>query len=97
MGEKIELYQPSNGTVGESFKSHFCYRCSKCPSPEADNQCGIMLRTMAFSPGDKEYPNQWRYVDGKPVCTSFKHRDEFNEARRQKRKPTKDKQTLDLF
>ena len=97
MVEKIELYQPSNHTVGESFMSDFCYKCSKCPAPEADNQCGIMLRTMAFSPDDKEYPNQWRYVDGKPVCISFKDRDEFNAERREKRKPVQDKSTLDLF
>lgn len=85
---EIKLYQPSNSTAGASFMRDHCDQCVKMPiDPDAKNQCGILFRSMAYSPGDKEYPNQWRYVDGSPTCTAFKSRAEHNAERRGR--PTK--------
>ena len=102
MSEEIRLFQPSNGTHGDIFMGEYCYKCSKFPhDSDAKNQCVIVLKTMAFDIEDPEYPNQWRYVDGEPTCTAFKSREEFNAARRLKRKSSsiiaKDTDTLDLF
>lgn len=95
--EKIKLYQPSSGTEGADFMESFCFRCIKCPiDPGASNQCGIMLRTMIHNPTDRNYPKQWRYVDGRPLCTAFKSRDEHNAQRREKRSSV-DEYTLNLF
>lgn len=100
MKDKIELYEPSNGTEFDSFSSKFCFNCSKMPiSSDAKNQCGILGRVLFHNRSDKDYPNQWRYVDGKPACTAFISREEANAKRReQPRKTAKvDSQTLDLF
>jgi hypothetical protein len=97
MSEEIKLYQPSSGTEGADFMEDFCFQCIKCPiDPGAGHQCGIMLRTMLHDTKDKEYPKQWRYVDDKPVCTSFKSREESN-ARRRKETSYKDENTIGLF
>lgn len=97
MTNKIELYQPSNGTEGDIFMERFCFRCSRCPkSPEANNQCLILGKTFAFNIGDAEYPRQWRYVDDKPECTSFNDRELANTERRDKLK-TKTSKSLNLF
>jgi hypothetical protein len=102
MEPEIKLYQPSNGTEGDIFMSRYCFQCAKFPhSSEAKNQCQIVLKTFAYDTRDKEYPNQWRYVNGRTTCTAFKSREEFNAERRAKRKPKSiiatDSQTLDLF
>jgi hypothetical protein len=81
--DKIELFSPSNSDHGEWFHEQFCYKCAKNPrSIDAKNQCMIWLSAMAFRIEEKEYPKQWRYVDGKPTCTAFKDREEFNRERR---------------
>ena len=33
---------------------------------------------------EPEYPNRWRYVDGKPTCTAFKNRESTTQACRKK-------------
>lgn len=65
----------------------FCYACRKWPEdPDAKNQCEIVLRAMTYKTSDKEYPMQWHYnQEGKPVCSSFKSREEHNRERRLKR------------
>ena len=83
--------------------SYYCYQCSKFPeSPDAKKQCNIFLRTQMHDTDEPEYPREWRYVDGKPTCTAFKSREEYNAERRAKRKPAKniiatDTATQDLF
>jgi len=79
---KIEIYQPCNGTEMDWFSSQFCFQCSKMPvSCEAKNQCKILGDVLCYDRDDKEYPNQWRYVNGKPVCTAFVDREEANKKR----------------
>jgi hypothetical protein len=100
MAEKIELYEPSNGTELDGFACKFCFECSKMPiSCDAKNQCGIFGRVMMYKKTDKEYPKQWRYIDGKPSCTAFVSREEANAKRRSqpRKSPVGDTQTLELF
>lgn len=67
-GRAGEKYQPSNGTEGEVFMSHFCFRCER----DKDHDCEILCRSMAFSVEDAEYPIEWQYgADGQPKCTAF--------------------------
>lgn len=83
----IEPYRPSNGTGASVFMEGFCFKCVKFPQNYDDNkQCQIFLRTMAHDIDEPEYPNQWQYLDGKPTCTAFKDRDQFNAERRANRK-----------
>ena len=87
MVETIELYQPLSVTEGDIFMSAYCYRCVKYPhDSDAKSQCMIVMRSMAWSTDDKEYPRQWRYINGEPTCTAFKSREEFNAERRERRK-----------
>ena len=97
--DSIKLYQPSNGTEGMGFVECWCEKCVKFPlSSDAKNQCSIFCATLMYDTNDSRYPNQWRYVDGKPVCTAFKSREEYNAERRKKgRAPSRDKNTDDLF
>lgn len=90
-------YQPSNGTEGDIFMGQFCYRCVKFPhSPDAKNQCMIVLRTMAHNVTDPEYPIQWQHGPDGPTCTAFRDRDEAN-AERRARRNVKPSRTDDLF
>lgn len=100
---KVELYEPSNGTEFDSFSAQFCNKCAKMPiDSNAKHQCMILGRMFMHDKSDKEYPNQMRYVDGKPACTAFVSREEANKKRRAnkrsrpKPKP-KDELTLSLF
>jgi hypothetical protein len=94
----IDKYQPSNGTEGDCFHSKWCFTCAKCPeSQDAKGQCMILLRTFVHSVTDPEYPEQWQYIDGKPVCTAYKNREEYNAERRGRRRGTDDKHTADMF
>lgn len=94
----MRKYQPSNGTEGDIFMSEFCFKCVKMPkSPEAENQCEIFYRTQCYSVEDKEYPEQWRYEHGKPVCSAFKDRDEYNAERRARKRNLIASTTPDLF
>lgn len=68
--EKIELYRPSNGFEGDRFMSQFCYQCSK-DNPAVEDYCPIILQTMMREIDDPEYPNEWRYIGEKPVCTAY--------------------------
>ena len=76
----VKLYQPSSGTEGGGFFANWCDQCARdLPSNgtkafdecEPHEICEIIELSMAYMPSDPEYPNQWRYVDGKPTCTAF--------------------------
>ena len=99
MSEEIELFRPSNGTMGEIFIDGICSNCAKYRSGEdSTTQCDILMRTMLFDIDEPEYPNKWRYIDGEPTCTAFKDREEFNAERRAKRKPAnRCSKTVDIF
>lgn len=98
--EAVELYRPSNGSEGEWFHEQFCYQCSKFPrSQDAKTQCSIFIMANLSSIDEESFPSDWRYVDGSPVCTSFKSREVHNKERREKRKILAGKchNTFDIF
>ena len=62
-------YQPSNGTEGCWFiETH----CDRCHYEVGARQCPIIVKTMAYDPGDPEYPKEWIYKNGEPCCTKLK-------------------------
>jgi hypothetical protein len=64
-------FQPSNGTEGRIFMEAFCDQCIHENARE-EKYCDIIAKTMAFRPGDKEYPSEWVYnQEGWPVCTAW--------------------------
>lgn len=65
--ETIELYEPSNSSDGSWFQSQFCHQCHN----EADGFCSVLTKTFLYDITHPNYPNQWRYVNGKPTCTAF--------------------------
>lgn len=69
----VKLYRPSNGVEGLDFQEKFCVKCSEDDFYNDPNKnCDILCRTLNYSISEEEYPKEWRYVNGKPVCTKFK-------------------------
>ena len=66
-------YRPSNGAEGDFFMQRFCYNCTKDDVSE-NILCDIIALTMAYDVGDKQYPGEWVYKDGHPICTAFEMR-----------------------
>jgi hypothetical protein len=74
-------FQPSSGTIGESFIADWCGNCARDKAlregidiDEVDDneRCDIVGRTMAYNVADPEYPSEWIYdQDGCPCCTAF--------------------------
>lgn len=68
---KLEPYQPSNSSDGDWFLNKFCMKCKNCdPDSEGEKQCNILMRSMVYSISDPEYPKEWVYKDGEPICKS---------------------------
>lgn len=72
---KWEKYRPSNGTEGDIFRADWCDKCAK----DANGDCLILARTMAFDVDDEKYPVEWRrradathYPDAE--CTAYEAR-----------------------
>lgn len=69
-------YQPSNGTEGMGFIGCWCMECERdrafWQDDHPEDGCPIVARSMAFTPGDDEYPEEWTYDEkGEPCCTAF--------------------------
>lgn len=74
-------FQPSSGTIGESFIAGWCGNCARDKAlregvelEECDDneRCDIVGRTMAYNVDDPEYPSEWIYDEnGAPCCTAF--------------------------
>lgn len=70
-------YQPSSGTEGIGFMEGFCVHCERereyneSEGEDIDKACEILSATMRVDPGHPDYPKQWIYKDGKPVCTAY--------------------------
>lgn len=76
----------SNSTDLMMFIDKYCDKCTKQPiSPDAENQCNIQMRMMAYGINEKQYPKQI-VEDGKGFgkCTSFVNREEYNKNRKVK-------------
>jgi hypothetical protein len=64
-----EPYQPSNGTEGEIFMSHWCNKCSidKFTEDGTGESCKILLDSIIG-----KQPKEWKYAsNGAPLCTAF--------------------------
>jgi hypothetical protein len=76
-------YQPANGTEGMIFMARFCDVCERNrvarDSDYNDGECPILIRTTCYTVGDLDYPDEWQYVDGKPICTAFENEKENDE------------------
>lgn len=76
-----DLYQPSNGTEGACFFEAWCCHCARDKAMREganfddcdDNEkCELIGNSMAFKPGDPQYPKEWTYdIEGVPLCTAF--------------------------
>ena len=70
-----EKYRPANGADSMAFMERFCWRCKHDQKYQitqaAEDGCRILADTMAFDIDDPEYPDEWIYQDGNPVCTKF--------------------------
>lgn len=72
-----DSYQPSNGSEGQGFTESWCNQCerereyreSECE--DYKKACDILGASMRYSIKDPDYPKEWIYKDGKPVCTAF--------------------------
>jgi hypothetical protein len=71
MDSGCKKYRPSNGTEGMMFMDMFCEQCAKYSSDETDADCEIMAKTFWLDESDADYPAEWTYKDGQPVCTAF--------------------------
>jgi len=77
----MRKYQPSNGSEGAMFTEKYCMNCLHCnPDPDGEKQCEILCRTMCYDVTDKEYPNEWVYIDDKPTCTKWHKLDWGNDG-----------------
>ena len=69
------LYMPTSSDDGEWFMRKFCDKCTK----ETEGRpCEILAKTFAFTKEQKQYPRQWLYHKGSPLCISFFPRDLSN-------------------
>lgn len=74
-------YRPSNGTEGMSFIEEYCMNCFHCdPNPEGKKQCEILCASMCFQINEPEYPKEWVYKQGSPICTKWKKWDWGNDG-----------------
>ena len=72
---KNKKYCPSNGTEGMEFMERFCLKCEKDAKYQetmsGEDGCQILAKTMLYDINNPEYPKEWIYKNGKPICTAF--------------------------
>lgn len=81
MNKPGDPYRPSSGTAGECFFGRWCCHCARDKAmregadiDECDDneKCELIANSMAFKPGDANYPKEWIYdAQGAPCCTAF--------------------------
>ena len=69
----IKKYRPSNGTEGEFFMNYYCDRCKHDSAYRNGTgySCEIVSDAITLDIDDENYPTEWQYKDGEPVCTKF--------------------------
>jgi hypothetical protein len=66
--EPWKTYEPSNGSEGSAFMSHFCENCIF----DEESDCEIIAASMIFKSNEPEYPKEFVYNEnGNPSCTAF--------------------------
>lgn len=74
-------YRPSSGTEGMGFISAWCDLCIREPlDPEAKTKCVHLSNSYL-----EEHNGMWFEIDGRPTCTAFKSRAEYNRTRHAKK------------
>ena len=70
----MKKYRPSCGTEGADFQEYFCDRCEydKEYRETLEKGCPIIAKTFELNIDDPDYPKEWCWKNGKPVCTKFK-------------------------
>lgn len=72
-------YRPSNGSEGMWFIAEYCEQCIHerfmHTQDHSDKKCDILNRSMLCDLNDDDYPEEWIYQDGKPICTAHQHWD----------------------
>jgi hypothetical protein len=63
--ENGKPYMPANGTEGDIFMGRWCRRCTK-DSDDLNIYCPILNSAICA-----EQPDEWQYIDNKPICTAF--------------------------
>jgi hypothetical protein len=74
-----KLYRPSNGTEGDCFYEGWCSRCRRdAPFREGrwSESCQIVANSYAFEVNHPDYPKEWVWKGGEPVCTAFEDVDQ---------------------
>lgn len=73
MNNRPKPYCPSNGSEGMYFIEEHCMNCVHCdPDPNGKKQCDILCRSMCYSPGEPNYPEEWIYDENnEPTCTKW--------------------------
>ncbi len=61
-------FRPSNGTEFVSFMVRWCHNCNNY---YVQSECDIMEKTLVLDDAAAEYPDEWTYRNGTPVCTAF--------------------------
>jgi hypothetical protein len=95
---KVEKYRPSNDTEGDIFMDVWCRHCARDKAMregldvdecDDDQLCKIIALTMEYKTDDPEYPIEWQYKNGHPICMAF--------IQAGQPVPLKDDLTMDLF
>ena len=69
-------YRPSNGTEGDFFMSQWCAHCAL--NNLDDDFCVIQMLALTHDIDDDEYPSEWIYRNGIPICTAYLHTADAN-------------------
>lgn len=68
-------YRPTSGSEGYAFIDAHCGQCKKekfyHTQTDGDKCCDILSRTLIHDVTDPEYPEEWTYENGVPVCTAW--------------------------
>lgn len=79
-----EPYMPANRTDGDDFERAWCAHCLGCgQGDEWEDEFGNDIEVKCSILDEAFYceqPTEWKYRDGRPICTAFRE-DPENRAR----------------
>lgn len=64
---EVGIYRPFSGTEGADFTSKWCAHCKG----DINEDCPILAATYCYAHGHPDYPKEWHYERGDPVCSAF--------------------------
>lgn len=60
-------FRPDSGTIGMDFTCRWCSRCKL----DVNDDCEILAMTFAVAVDHPDYPREWTFERGEPVCMAF--------------------------